>query len=92
MKLREELFEEDKMVPEDERTMKMLKEVADSVYKCVQFTVDFPTAHPEKSVPVPDLRVHCEENQLLNTVYEKPCAARMVIPYQSAHSRKMGVQ
>ena len=47
------------MVPEDERTKKILKEVADSVYKCVQFTVDFPTAHPEKSVPVPDLRVHC---------------------------------
>ena len=77
------------MIPADERTMNILKEVADTVYKCVQFTVDFPTAHPEKSVPVLDLRVHCEGDQIVHQFYEKPCAARMVIPYQSAHSRKM---
>ena len=54
-----------------------------------KFTVDFPTAHPEKSVPVLDLRVHCEGDQIVHQFYEKPCAARMVIPYQSSHSRKM---
>ena len=51
--------------------------------------MDFPTAHLEKSVAVLDLRVHCENNKLVHKFYEKPCAARLVIPYQSAHSRKM---
>ena len=69
--------------------MNLLKEVADIVYECVQFTADFPTAHSEKSVPVLDLRVHCEGDQIVHQFYEKPCAARMVIHYQSAHSRKM---
>ena len=87
--VREDLVEEDKNIPGDERTMNVLKEVADQVYNCVQFTVDYPSAHPEKSVPVLDLRVYSEGGQILHEFYEKPCSSRMVIPYKSAHSRKM---
>ena len=43
----------------------------------------------EKSVPVLDLKVYCEDGQILHKFYEKPCAARMVIPFKSAHSKKM---
>ena len=28
-------------------------------------------------------------NQIFHEFYEKPCASKMVIPYKSAHSRKM---
>ena len=89
LEVKEELVDEDKMVPEDERTMKLLKEVANTVYECVQFTVDFPSAHPEKKVPVLDLKVHCKEGQIIHEFYEKPCASKLVIPFTSAHSRKM---
>ena len=37
--MKEELVQEDKLIPEDQRTMNILKEVADTVFKCVQFTV-----------------------------------------------------
>ena len=87
--LREDIVAEDKNTPEDERTMNVLKLVADTVYICVQFTVDFPSAHEDKSVPVLDLKVYCEDGQILHKFYEKPCAARMVIPFKSAQSRKM---
>ena len=87
--VREDLVEEDKNIPGDERTMNVLKEIADQVYKCVEFTVDYPSTHLEKSVPVLDLRVYSEGGQILHKFYEKPCASRMVIPHKSAHSRKM---
>ncbi len=33
--------------------------------------------------------VAVKDNQLTHEHYEKPCAAKMVIPFSSAHSRKM---
>ena len=45
--VREDLVEEDKNIPEDERTMNVLKHVFDTVYKCVQFTVDFTSANQD---------------------------------------------
>ena len=86
---KEELVEEDKNVPEDKRTMEVLKEIANTIYECVQFTVDCPSSHQEGKVPVLDLKVYTEGNQVLHEFYEKPCASKMVIPYKSAHSRKM---
>ena len=44
---KEELVEEDMSIPEDERTVRILAEVANTVYKCVQFTVDFPSKNDE---------------------------------------------
>ena len=109
---KEELVEEDMSIPEDERTMRILAEVANTVYKCVQFTVDYPSRNDENGkettfcllngnrtratnnngegmVPVLDLKVAVRENQIVHEYYEKPCAAKMVIPYTSAHSRRM---
>ena len=51
--------------------------------------MDFPSAHPDKKVPVLDLKVYCKEDQLVHEFYEKPCAAKLVIPFSSAHSRTM---
>ena len=47
----EDLVEEDKMIPEDERTMNILKEIGGSIYNCVQFTIDCPSRQPERMVP-----------------------------------------
>ena len=85
----EELVDEDKKVPEDERTMNVLKDIGNTIYNCVQFTIDFPSSHQEEMVPVLDLKVGTKQNQILHEFYEKPCASKMVIPYSSAHSRKM---
>ena len=46
--------------------------------------------HPKlKKVSVLDLQVYVEENQFKHEFYEKPVASKFVIPYSSAHSRKM---
>ena len=86
----EELVEEDKKVPEDLRTMLVLKEIGNTIYKCVQFSIDCPSLHPEgNKVPVLDLQVSVKENQFQYEFFEKPVASKFVIPYTSAHSRKM---
>ena len=86
---KEELVAEDKKIPEDERTMKVLRDIANSIYKCVQFTIDFPTNYEDMKVPVLDLKLFLQDSQLVHEFYEKPCAAKLVIPFKSAHSRRM---
>ena len=41
--MNEELVELDKMMPQDEGTMEVLKDMANTAYDCVRFTVDCPT-------------------------------------------------
>ena len=69
--------------------MNVLKDVANSIFDCVQFTVDYPSKNENGKVPILDLEVAVVDNQMIHEHYEKPCAAKMVIPFQSAHSRKM---
>ena len=86
---KEELVEEDMHVAEDERTLNVLSAVANSIFPCVQFTVEYPSKNENGKVPILDLEVAVKDNQLTYEHYEKPCAAKMVIPFSSAHSRKM---
>ena len=83
---REELIEEGDQISDDERTMKILADITNTIYKCVQLTVDYPSNNEDKMVPVLDLKVAVNENKLVHEFYEKPCAAKMVIPSSSTHS------
>ena len=87
--MKEELVAEDKDVSEDARTMNVLRDIADSIYKCVQFTVDVPSNYEDGKVPVLDVQLSVKDNQFVHEFFEKPCAAKHVIPFKSAHSRKM---
>ena len=85
----EELVEEDEAIGEDLRTMNLLKTIANNITDCVQFTVDCPSLNHDGRVPVLDLAVSVEDGQVVHDHYEKPCASKFVIPFTSAHSKKM---
>ena len=85
----EELVEEDKLLPEDWRTMEELRKISNTVYGCVQFTVDCPSSHQAGMVPVLDLQMFVQDGLVKYHFYEKPCASKFVIPENSAHSKKM---
>ena len=36
-----------------------------------------------------DLQLSVKDNRIIHEFFEKPCAAKQVIPFKSAHSRKM---
>ena len=86
---REELVEQDKEVEDDLRTMNLLKSISNTITNCVQYTVDCPSLNTDGKVPVLDLKVSVEEGEVVHDFYEKPCTSKFVIPYTSAHSRKM---
>ena len=85
------LEEEDEKIPEDEKTTNLLNDIANTIYDCVQFTVDCTSSHQEGKVPILDQKVKTKDKQILHDFYEKSCASKMVIPYMLAHSRKMNM-
>ena len=59
---KEELIEEDMNIPDDDRTMKILAEIANTVYKCVQFTVDFPSKNDKNVKEAPSCLLNGQGN------------------------------
>ena len=59
-----EHVEKDKLLSEDVRTMNVLKDIGNSINKCVQFTIDCSSLQP--SGMVPDLQAYVEDNQLIH--------------------------
>ena len=85
----EELVEAEKMLPEDWRTMEELRKISNTVYGCVQFTVDCPSSHEAGMVPVLDLQMYVQDGLVKYQFFEKTCTSKYVIPEGSAHSKKM---
>ena len=85
----EGLVEGDENVKDDVRTMNLLKTISNSITDCVQYTVDCPSLNTDEKVPVLDLKVSVKDGKIVHDHFEKECASKLVIPYSSAHSRKM---
>ena len=62
--LREEMVEQDKEVPDDLRTMNLLKDIFNTITACVQYTVDCPSLHTDGRVPVLDLKVLIDDGKI----------------------------
>ena len=53
----EDTREEDEGVPDDERTMKFLQTVANSIHPSIRMTIDYPTKYAEGKVPMLDVKM-----------------------------------
>ena len=62
--INEDKVDEDKDIPEDKRTMEILKDIGNTIFQCVQFTVDCPSNYPNGKVPVLDLQVYTKNNKV----------------------------
>ena len=82
---------EDKEVSADIRTMNVIRKVADEVHDMIKFTVDAPSNHSDKKMPVLDLKVWLDvENQAINYIfYENPTKSKLVISKTSALPQNM---
>ena len=84
-----EAVETDKNVPEDERNMKVLKDVADSVEPMIQTTIDYPSKHEDKKMPILDLKIWIDEHEsggreVQFEFYKKPFSSKYVMLATSA--------
>ena len=58
-------IESDKKIEDDERTMEVIKDIANDVNDMIKMTVDVPSKHPDNKLPILDLMVWLSEpNQL----------------------------
>ena len=73
----------------DQRTFELLKDIGNSIFECIQFTIDVPSLNENGKLPVLDLNLRVVNDQFEHEFFEKPCTSETVIPYTSAHSRKM---
>ena len=89
----EESGEEDTNVPNDERTMKLIQTIANTVHPSIRVTIDYPSKYRDKKVPMLDVRLWIEEVngivRILYEHYEKEMATKMVIHAESAIPRSV---
>ena len=65
-----EKINKDKEVPADIRTMEVIKKVANGVHDMIKFTVDAPSNHGDKKMPVLDVKVWMvDETQSINYIF-----------------------
>ena len=79
--------EEDENMPDDERTMKVVKDIANSIDPMIQMTIDVPSKHEDHKVPMLDVKAWLDENngnEIFYLFYEKPTKNRYVISKDSA--------
>ena len=84
MKVVENLFDQDKEVPEDVRSMDEIVKMAKSICSILQFTGDCPGANTEGKLPILDICCWIKNNQVIFEHYRKPIASSLLITQRSA--------
>ena len=61
LRFNEEKAEKEKDLPEDERTMNVIRDIANSIDNMIRMTIDIPSKHEDDKVPMLDLKVWIED-------------------------------
>ena len=89
----EETRNQDEGIPDDERTMKFLQSVANTIHPSTQMTIDYPSRYLEGKVPMLDVKMWLEREgdtrRILYEHYEKEMASKSLVHAKSAIPYKM---
>ena len=80
----EECIDEDKNIPGDQRTAKILTEIANTVSPFIKVTFDCPSLHSDGIMPLLDLGVSVKNNKVDFQFYRKEMASQFLIMKRSA--------
>ena len=76
----------DKLIPHDQRTFKIVQQIANSIWKHIQFTVEVPSLSPNGLIPMLDMQVGINQiGKITRQFYSKPVATPFTILARSAH-------
>ena len=90
MEVRPELVNGDLEVPDDVRTMKEMRKMADSICPIIQMTEDCPGMNRDGKLPILDLKVWVDnKGEILYEYYRKEMARRFLILARSAMPAKV---
>ena len=84
----EETRNQDEGIPDDERTMKFLQSVANSIHQSIRMSIDYPSRYEEGKCPMLDIKMWIGEiegrHYILYEHYEKEMTTKAVIHALSA--------
>ena len=81
--------EPDRDIPEDERTAEVYGQIANSVSNFVKVTVDYPSKNDSQWMPLLDLQVQIQDNQIFYKFYKKPVSNPKLMLEKSAMPMKV---
>ena len=84
MILHPHLMEEDRDIPSDQRTMREVVKMANSITNIVQFTGDCPSLNLSGKMPLLDLQVWVDKNKLWYKHFRNPMANPLLMMNISA--------
>ena len=82
----QEPIDDDKQLPEDFRTARLLREVANTITPMIRMKEDVPSNHQSRKLPILDLEVWVRGHTIFHQYYQKPMASRVVVQASSAFS------
>ena len=80
----EEFVDEDKNIPGDLRTARILTEIANTVSPFIRLTFDCPSLHTDGAMPLLDLAISVQNNKVDFRFYRKEMASQFLIMKRSA--------
>ena len=81
-----EHIQNDKLIPHDQRTFKIVQQIANNIWKHIQFTVEVPSLSPNGLIPMLDMQVGIDQKgKITREFYCKPVATPFTILARSAH-------
>ena len=75
---------EDEGMEDDQRTAKVIKDIANNIHPMIVMEEDYPSKHTDRRLPILDLACWVEDNQLWFRHYEKSVSSKKLIPKRSA--------
>ena len=85
LRLMEDRVENDRAIPADERTAKVVKQLANDICRFIQMEVDYPSRHQSGWMPILDFQVQIAEDKSVDfKFYQKPMAPPTTILNRSA--------
>ena len=80
-------------ITDEQRTFQIFKEMADSVTRMLTWEYDIPEFHPDRMLPMLDLKMYVNKDTrgptLMHSFYKKDMSSRYLIPHKSASSNRI---
>ena len=67
----EDKIEEDQLLADDERTFRLLRDIGNSIFDCIQFTIDVPSLNENGKLPVLDVNLEVVDGKIEHEFFEK---------------------
>ena len=81
-----EHIQSDRLIPHDQRTFSIVQQIANSIWKHIQYTVEVPSLSPNGLIPMLDMQVGIDQcGRVIRQFYSKPVATPFTILARSAH-------